>query len=544
MSTQLVVFTVFTLVARAAFAQCNAGPVTISTPTTIRGSCTITGDLTILAGGALNVDLTGATDTFVVQGNIVLRGDAAMWIHGTSGSKGAKFIISNSFNGQRSITLNDSSRLKLEYLEVRTQEGDLAHAASVYMNWDLRDHSILYVDGCRLTTETAWVLCGLNGHSTFIGYEPKNVPTEIYVQDTVQLALHGPNTETGLWLTLQSISDTLTLPPDQSRPYSWSIGRGVGGLHTQWYLELDTAKAGLGVQILPTARVTINGSGSPTRKELTVALLFSNSVDTVRNLTVGLQNRFVANGRTGGVTLHNVNLGPIAWQLYAMIHDTLHITNSVVNEIGIVGPSVVTVDSCLLQLAVLASIGVQGSAMTIANSEIWNQYITASNNSTIQLNNCSVTGSVFQTTDAQSRITVNGGCFFANPAGCTQGSCLDFATGKPRCNPFIPAGFPQILTPATTTLNGVRTDCASAVTPPSARIDQWDIFPQPASDMLHVHSSNDQSTGFRIFNALGVVVKDIPAGQVAQFSVADLSSGIYFLRAKSSPNHTEMFIKP
>ncbi|HXC06087.1 MAG TPA: hypothetical protein VNZ86_15125, partial [Bacteroidia bacterium] len=50
-------------------AQCNSGPVTVTSNTVITGSCIITGDLTIGNGATLNVDLSAATaDTFVVRG--------------------------------------------------------------------------------------------------------------------------------------------------------------------------------------------------------------------------------------------------------------------------------------------------------------------------------------------------------------------------------------------------------------------------------------------------------------------------------------------
>jgi hypothetical protein len=285
------------------------------------------------------------------------------------------------------------------------------------------------------------------------------VPTETYLQDSAQVTLHGPSTKAGLWLNLASITGTLNLPPSQADPFMWKIGRGIGGLHTQWSLEVDTAQAGLGVQIFPSTKVTINGTGLPATGELKVALNFSNNTDIISNLKVGLQNTTVANGPNGWVKLNNVNLGPIAWQLYALANENLNIKNSIVNEVGIAGPSQVVIDSCLLQLAVLDAIGIGGSNMTINNSEIWNQSITAANNSTITLNNCSVTGGAFSTTDALSQINVNGGCFFQNPAGCMEDSMVNITTGQPNCNPFTTAGFPKNLSPATVTFSGVNDNC-------------------------------------------------------------------------------------
>jgi hypothetical protein len=437
---KLLFFFVITLVIQQnVLAQCNSGSYTVTSNIVINGSCTITGDLTIANGASLNVDFTStAADTFVVRGNILLQGNAVLWVHAAPASTGDQFIVSNNYSGQRSITTKDSSRLQLENIEFRTQEGSLANAASIYMNYAAENNSVMYVKKCWLNTQTAWLLCDMKNKSTLIGYEPNHVPTEIYIQDTAQAAFHGPGTNVGLWLNFESITGTFNLPPNQTQPYSWKIGRGTGGLNTPWYLEVDTANPGLAVQIFPSSKLAINGTGFPNTGELKVAMMFANNTDTMKSLKVGLQNTTIANGSNGSVTLNNVNLGPIAWQLYALANEHLFVKNSIVNEIGIAGPSNVTVDSSLLQLAVLGALGIGGSTMTIKNSEIWNQSITAANNSIFTLNNCKVYGSAFSTTDALSHITVNGGCFFQNPTGCTGNNMINLATGQPNCNPFIP----------------------------------------------------------------------------------------------------------
>ncbi|MFM9948679.1 MAG: hypothetical protein ACKV1O_12140, partial [Saprospiraceae bacterium] len=135
------------------FSQCNSGSYTVSGNSMITGSCTITGDLTILDGATLNVDLnSSAADTFVVQGNILLRGNAVLWVHAAPNSTGEQFIVSNTYNGQRTITTRDSSRLQLENVEFRTQEGNLANAASIYMNYDAEDNSIFFINHSWLDT--------------------------------------------------------------------------------------------------------------------------------------------------------------------------------------------------------------------------------------------------------------------------------------------------------------------------------------------------------------------------------------------------------
>jgi len=444
-----------------ALSLCNSGSVTLATETVVTGGCIITGDLTILNKGKLNVDLTGANpQTFVIRGNILLNGNAFLWVHAAPGSTGSQFIVSSSYKGQRTITTKDSSRVQLENIGFSAQENNLSSAGSFDVNYNAFDHSTLYVNKAWLDTKLSWILCNLHNNSSLIGYNPNEVPTETYLQDSARIALHGSDTKVGLWLNLESLTGTLNLPADQGQAFSWKIGRGIGGLNAQWSLEIDTAQVGIGAQIYPSTKMTINGSGLPVTGELKVALMFSGSTDTIKNLTVGLQSTSIANGPGGWVKLNNVNLGPIAWQVYALANENLYIKKSIVNEIGIAGPSRVVVDSSLLQLAVLGAVGVGGSTMTINNTDVWNQSINAANSSSITLNNCNITGSAFSTTDALSHISVNGGCFFENPPGCTQADMVDITTGQPHCNPFISPGFPQNLTPSRVSFNGVNNNCS------------------------------------------------------------------------------------
>ena len=518
------------IVRQSILAQCNSGSVIITTNKVITGSCIITGDLTIQNGGTLNVDLTaGTADIFVVRGNILLQGNAVLWVHSTPGSTNDQFIVSNTFSNQRTITTQDSSRVQLENIEFRTQEGNLTNAASVYMNYNAQGKSIFYVNKSWLDTQKAWLLCNMFNKSTLIGKEPNHLPTEIYLQDTAQVVMHGPNTQTGIWLNFQSITDTLNLPPDQSQPYTWKIGRGIGGLATTWYFEEDTAQVGLGVQIFPDAKMTINGAGTPT-KEVTVALFFANGTDTLKNLSVGLQNTTVATGINGKVKLNNVNLGPIAWQLYPLMNEHLYVKKSTVNEIGIAGPSTVVIDSSLLQLAVLAAVGVGGSTMTVNNSQIWNQAITASNNSTITLNNCNITGSAFSTTDAPSHITVNGGCFFSNPTGCTMNTALNMTTGQPNCNPFIPPGFPQILTPAAVTLNGVNNNCTTGINE-TENNNGVRISPNPSNNLIQVDLAYPNQNYFiEIYSVLGQQL--LKTSDKTVIDISNFINGIYMVIIK------------
>ncbi|MDB5285042.1 MAG: hypothetical protein JWO06_4117 [Bacteroidota bacterium] len=507
------------------------GPDTIKTNTVITGGCIINGDLIIQDGTTLHVDLTGGlADTFIVRGNILLQGNAALFINADSGSTNAQFIVSNTSNNQRSITTQGTSRVILQYIEFRTQEGDLSSAGSYYMSYYAEDSSALSISNCRLDPQKAWLLCNLKNKSSLIAVEANRLPTEIYLQDTAQMSLQGQNTNVGVWLLFESTTDTLNLP-DQTGPYyNWQVGRGFGGVSaSQWFLNVDSAKPGLGVQVQPFAKLVVNGMGQPNTGEAHVNLLFANGTDTLSNLKTGLQNTNVARGR---LILNNVNLGPIAWQLYAVSNETLHINNSIVNEIGVVGPSNhVTVDSSLIQLATLSGLGTTGSNLTLNNSEIWSQAIIAANTCHITLNNCKVTGSWFST-DGASDIMVNGGCFYQNPSGCTENTMVNINTGQPYCNPFIPGGFPQNLTPVTVTFNGVNSNCVTTIEDLNDN-RQIEIYPNPFSTETKIQlEGNVNRFSLALYNALGQEVKRISdvSGSSIILNRNNILAGVYFIR--------------
>ena len=508
------------------------GPDTIKTAAVITGGCIINGDLIILDGASLHVDLTGGiADTFVVRGNILLLGNASLFINADSGSTGAQFIVSNSSNNQRTITTWGSSRIILQYLEFRTQEGDLSAAGSYYMNYNAKDSSALSVTSCWLDPQKAWLLCNLTNQSSFIGDEVNELPTEVYLQDTAQMSLHGTNTKIGLWLLFESTTDTLNLPDQTGAYFNWQVGRGFGGVHaSQWFLNIDSAKPGIGVQVQPFAKLVVNGIGLPATGEIHANLLFANGTDTVENLKAGLQNLTVAKGR---LTLNNVNLGPIGWQLYAVSNETLNINNSIINEIGIVGPAnTVTVDSSLLQLATLSALGTSVSTLTVSNSEIWNQAIIAANSASITLNNCNVTGSWFST-DGSSHIKVNGGCFFQNPAGCTQNTMVNINTGQPYCNPFIPSGYPQNLSPATVTLNGVNNNCLTSSSDLNDNGQHLTKYPNPFSSETIIQADQGfKYSSLAVYNSVGQQVRQIVniLGPSITLQRDNLPAGLYFIR--------------
>ncbi len=120
------------------------------------------------------------------------------------------------------------------------------------------------------------------------------------------------------------------------------------------------------------------------------------SRETLDGLKAGLQNRQISDR----LTLKDVQLGPIAWQIYVGDNADLTIENSTINEIGFFGRNAkVPVERSVLQLAVLAALG-PGSSLDIRDSDIWNQTIEVANKGKVSIAGSRVHGMLFHTRDS------------------------------------------------------------------------------------------------------------------------------------------------
>ena len=227
------------------------------------------------------------------------------------------------------------------------------------------------------------------------------------------------------------------LPDVSSGTWSWQTGPSLGG-SVHWSLSVTESNPGLGIQVFPNASAVITGHGT-SQKEVTISYFVSGSDEILNNLHVGLQNGAIIPGR---LTLNNVNLGPIAWQIYSLTSSSLTINNSVINEIGVMGNGSVTINNSLLQLAVLACYG-HNSSLNVNSCEVWNQSIETNSNGVISLTNCTVRGSQFFTRSAESKILITGGSFQDNPPANPAILFIDLLTGQPNYNPFSASGPPK-----------------------------------------------------------------------------------------------------
>ncbi|HEY8033811.1 MAG TPA: hypothetical protein VIF02_15930 [Methylocella sp.] len=414
-------------------------PMTVNGPVTLSEDCTIGGDLTVTGNAVLHFDYTRHKGgRLVVSGNIIVRDGATLWIEGRPEER-AVFAVDNEFSQQHSITSKDDATIKLDYVEFRSQKSPDRGKGSVYMSYNAKGRSTFEATGSALVEEEAWLLANLNDSAKLTIADTTRVPTEIYIHDSSSAKISGTGTRTGLWLDAGGAKGTLKLPHINA-PFSWRTGAGAG-LEVGWSLQVDNAQPGIGIEVKPASALTIigNGAQAAVTGELKISYFVIGSRETLDGLKAGLQNRQISDR----LTLKDVQLGPIAWQIYVGDNADLTIENSTINELGIFGRNAkVRVERSVLQLAVLAALG-PGSSLDIRDSDVWNQTIEVANKGKVSIVGSRIHGTLFHTRDSGSNISIEGGSFEENPARCTQATMVNIATGQPKCNPFRPPGMPR-----------------------------------------------------------------------------------------------------
>ncbi len=414
-------------------------PMTVSGSVTVDEDCAVGGDLTVTGSAVLHFDYTGRKGgRLVVGGNVVVRDGATLWIQGRPDGR-AVFAIDNEFSQQRSMTSTDDATIKLDHVEFRTQKSGGRGKGSVYMSYEARGRSSFAVIGSTLVEEESWLLANLRDSAKLTIADSQHIPTEIYIRDSSSAKISGTGTRTGVWLDAGGAKGTLTLP-NLNGPFSLQIGAGKG-LDVGWSLQVDDAQTGIGIEIKPGSALTIvgNGARAPATGELKVSYTVAGSRETLDGLKSGLQNGKISDR----LTLKDVQLGPIAWQIYAGDNADLTIKDSTINEIGVFGRDAkVRVEHSVLQLAVLAALA-PGSLLDIQDSEIWNQTIEVGNKGRVSIADSKIHGTLFHARDSVSNISIKGGSFYENPARCSKATMVNIATGQPHCNPFRTPGMPR-----------------------------------------------------------------------------------------------------
>ncbi len=200
-------------------------------------------------------------------------------------------------------------------------------------------------------------------------------------------------------------SGTLTLP-NTSTNYTWSAGSSTG-LNVGWNVTVTNAQPGLSIESHADSNWTIAGANI-SQKELIVSLDLDPATSptglvTLNQLPLGIVGASTPFSFTfpwssqPQLTLNNVNLGPLAWQIYigsGAVPVNAQISNSAINEIGVVAGNV-NVTNSTLQLGESDAFGPL-SVMNIQGSDIWNHTVQAANGGQSLFKIAQSTGTSFQ----------------------------------------------------------------------------------------------------------------------------------------------------
>lgn len=435
-ATALTALTALTVTATPASAQsiCNAGNQVVVTAIELTSSCTVTGSLTIL-GGMVRATFAGApTAVLRVQGDVSVTGTGVLWVDGGT------FEIQQDHNQHRKISTTDDATIVLKNTTVSLNQG----TGLKYLIYTANDRSKMFVVDSLLDRTRSWMISNYFDDARLLALRAQHVPTEIYLKERSTVTIAEPTSDTGVWLDLPSgSSGTLDLPAQadvagQRVPYSWRVGRGTGGLTgVGWLLEIANARVGLGLESQSGSHITVNGRGTPATGEAKIAYHASTGAQTLTGLSGGLQGNKIMGGDQ--LTLRNVELGPIAWQLYAHDNATLTINASVLNEVGVAAGGHITVNDSIIQFGAISSLGSNAASIAVHNSQIHSQTIEASFDGVINIYDSAVFGAAVVTHDPASAVNFHRGALLRNASGVCP-LILDSMVniwGVPLCNPFL-----------------------------------------------------------------------------------------------------------
>ena len=424
---------------------CDASPTTVTLVETlieITDSCQVNSNLQIGPGGTLLVDYTASPgNVFDVVGDVEMAGDGVFVVNGGT------FLISQDVAAQRSITMGEETILVLQNTEFKTNHEP--GTASKNLNMFGYGQSIMYVVDSVLDRVENWLLGNYFDNSELIVVNSQHIPTEIYTHDFATVRIFGHDTETEVWLTLEGGITGIIDLPDQTdgvdfAPYNWVMGRGVPGLTgINWRLEIFEAPVKLAIGSHKESSVTVNGLGIPVSGEVTIGYFISDAkeTETLSGLKAGVQNIILGSRPPDPpqLTLKNVNLGPVAWQVYCVNGGKGRIVNSTINEVAALH-SELSIEDSLLQLAAIAAIG-ETSKITIKDTEVHSHLVDAFAGAQLKVNSSGIYGSILEAINPHSTVRVEGGIFLPNapPPGETCSLSNSIAPdGTILCNPFLP----------------------------------------------------------------------------------------------------------
>jgi hypothetical protein len=405
-------------------------------------SCVIYGDL--ILGGSAALSVSGDLALTVI-GNIGLSGTASLSIDG--GVLG----IGNLTAFEWGIGAADDSTFALTNSQLITNPSGLDNLTSTI---NASGRAKLIFDNATLDSTRNWLLANLSESSTLSDVS-STTPNEIYLGDQCTVSIAGPGTSEGLWLRLTSGSSGTLLLPNISTDFTWAAGSATG-LDIGWNLTVTDAQPGVGIESHAGSNWTIVGADAGV-KDTTIGLYLDPASPpsgpiALNQLPLGIVGAAAPYALSfpwsaqPQLTLQNVNLGPIAWQIYVgsvvdggPVPVDVTISDSPVNEAVVTAGEMDLVD-CNLQLAVLGAVA-PGAVVHAEGDDNWSQTIQAENGGSILLDGSSIHGALFQASGG-GQIDVTSTSLFApdgNTPTCDFAACYAHMLtddGRPTCSPF------------------------------------------------------------------------------------------------------------
>lgn len=400
----------------------------------LEGNCNIAGDVN-LSGSA---GLTMKRGILSIEGNVTLAGNAKLAV--TNGVLG--FPQTN--YSQYSVTLQGSSSLSLrnsQWVTNATPQNNFSMLLAA------NDSSVVNFDGSGLDTSGgSWLLGSFANQSRLNVVGSENLPTEIYPSGVARISITRESSVSAVWLDFPpGSSGTVNVPVlDAQGNFNFSFGPGRGIAYS---VKISSSSSRLGLNSHPNSTLIVNGHVSQGTNDASVVFGYyvenSTGPVSINGLTVDgdINEQFTDEGRN--LLLNHVNLGPFSWQVYVSESNNfpVSITNSKINELGVLNNGVANLSNSVLQLAVTEAAG-PGAILSIDNTQIWSQSLRAEDSGQMTITNSQLHGNFISASGAGTSIDLDNVGESRNGVPPQSCAAVDGVPpnedGVPLCNPFNP----------------------------------------------------------------------------------------------------------
>jgi hypothetical protein len=417
--------------------------------------------------------MTGAVLT--VAGNITLSGSSQLTV--TNGG----LTIPQQSDGQYSIHLSNSANLSLNNSSVVTT-GTTEHL-TVTLNAN-DTSTVNFINSTLNSSAGSWMLGNFNNQSQLTVNGSSNLPTEVYpgvtTADTPTLKLANSSFAT-LWIPFTTgSSDTVSVPKEDAQGNVTIAFPSSGATGFNYSVSVTECNTRLGFQSYPGSTMIVNGDGTGTGDaQIQFSIYVIGSMGpaitapiSINGLTVGPNINYTETDSGRTITLNNVCLNPVSWQVYVADNSKAYngtadypvtFSNSIINEAGTTTDGIMNISNSVLQYAQLGAFG-PGSQLTITGTDIWSQQISAENGGQTTITNSTLRGNYIFLSGSGSTIAFSNDVDHKNgslSAGCPIVNGYPPNTnGVPSCNFQNPLGQCAQVVPGSVGITGMPVPCS------------------------------------------------------------------------------------